>query len=281
MSSVSPQPHRLGIHAGLGFHVPFQERIRFFRDAGFDAISLWWEERHERARELRHLAPEMIRKTGLYIDNIHVPYYCCNDLWSSDAIARSRALKLHSSWIDDAARHDIPTVVMHVTLGNTPPIPTTHGLDSYRALTDHAQNQGVVLALENTRSDAHVAWLLDRIPSPALGLCFDTSHSHLWGDEPLNLLSRYGARLVATHLSDTDGKRDQHWVPGRGVVAFDEITRQLGVIGYSGTVLLEVTHREENEDFMAFLLDARDKASEIAHLISNQFTNDEREVSNG
>ncbi|PCJ62467.1 MAG: sugar phosphate isomerase [Candidatus Hydrogenedentota bacterium] len=273
--------HRIGIHAGLGFHVPFQERIHLFHDAGFDTISLWWEERHERARELRHLAPDMIRNTGLYIDNIHVPYYCCNDLWSEDSVTRKYALDLHLSWIDDAARHHIPIMVMHVTMGIKPSPPTSTGLDSFQALTDHAENQGVVLAIENTRSDAHVAWLLDQIPSPALGLCFDTSHSHLWGDDPLHLLSRYGSRLITTHLSDTDGKRDQHWVPGRGVVAFDQVAHQLNSLQYTGTILLEITHREENGDFKTFLLDARNKASEIAQSIYTQNTNDEREISNG
>ena len=58
------------------------------RDAGFDAVSLWWEEKHPRGRTLRHLAPDMVRKTGLYLDNMHVPYYCCNDLWSPEESTR-------------------------------------------------------------------------------------------------------------------------------------------------------------------------------------------------
>lgn len=243
---------RLGIYAGFGSTVPFDDRLRLIRDAGFGATALWWEEKNPRIRELRHHAPERVRNAGLYLDNIHVPYFACRELWSPNHAARSEAVALHTRWLDDCRRHNIPRMVMHVSLGASTPEPAEHGLDSFRRLTDHAMEAGVIVAIENTHDDRYITYLLERLDSPALQLCFDTSHDRLYADRPGALLKRWKHRLAALHLSDTDGRRDQHWLPGEGVVDFDALRPHWNDT-YQGAYMLESVPKNRAEDPAGFL----------------------------
>ncbi len=261
----------IGIYAGFGFSTPFADRMAMIHDAGFSATSIWWEERNEQRRRLRHLAPEVVRKAGLLLENIHVPYYNCADLWSPDPDKRRDAVELHARWIKDCIRHDIPMMVMHVALGPATPPPSALGVESLQRLVDVATDGDVTIAIENTRYEGYVNFLLEEIASPHLGLCYDSSHDHLYSDNSGQLLARWGDRLVATHFSDTDGRRDQHWLPGDGVIDFEELSAAFPS-HYAGSYMLEVTTREENEGLPVFLNRARDRIVDVA----KTFTQHER-----
>lgn len=245
-------PDRLGIYAGFGFEIPFEERLRLIREAGFGSTAIWWEEKNPRIRELRHRAPELIRDAGLGLDNIHAPYYACRELWSDKAADRTQSVDLHRSWLDDCSRHGIPRMVMHVSLGSNTPPAGTSGLDSFQRLVDHAERANVTIALENTRNDSYLDYLFERIESPRLALCFDTSHDHLYNAVRGRLLDRWCLRLAALHLSDTDGKRDRHWIPGEGVVDFG-VHQQKWNGTYAGAYMLECVPKDRNEPVPTFL----------------------------
>lgn len=243
----------LGIYAGFGFRVPFDDRLRLIRDAGFGATALWWEEKNPQIRAIRDRAPDLIRRAGLYLDNVHVPYFACRELWSANVAERREAVDLHESWIEDCARHGIPRMVMHVSLGTSTPEPSECGLESFWRLTDRGADAGVTIAIENTHEDRYIRFLMERIDSPALQLCFDTSHDQLYASVPGALLERWKHRLGALHLSDTDGRRDRHWLPGEGVVDFDGL-REYWDEPYDGVFMLESVPKDRSEapaDFLA------------------------------
>ncbi len=257
---------RLGIFlSARRFDVPFAERMAMIRDAGFGATCLWWEEERVEVRRLRHLAPDIVRKHGLRLDNIHVPYRWCNDLWSLKDDRRRAAVERHLGWVDDCRRHDIPLLVMHVTMGRRMPPPNALGIDSLRRIVEAAETSGVAIAIENTRSDRHIEALFHAVPSANLGLCFDTSHDFLHGDPPLRLLEDWGHRLAATHLSDTDGKRDYHWIPGAGSIDFETIAAHLPE-SYTGCYMLEVAPTRREASLGDFLSQARESALSLDRL---------------
>ena len=78
------------------------------RDAGFGATALWWGEDSDRARELRAIVPDLVRNAGLFIDNIHVPYQGCNELWVTDGTpAGTQLLKnIHEGLPPNATNSD-------------------------------------------------------------------------------------------------------------------------------------------------------------------------------
>ncbi len=242
---------RPGIFAWFGIPIPFPDRVRLIRDAGFEVTSLWWEERHPEARRLRHRAPDLAREAGLEVDHIHVPYRGCNDLWSAHDGDRAEAVARHVRWIGDCARHAIPVMVMHAVSGRGNQVRHAHGLDSMSRILEAAAHHGVTVALENTRRNDLLDLMLDHFPVPHLGLCYDNAHDALHDATPLALLLRRRERLTTTHISDCDRKRDQHWIPGEGVLDFDVLQEALGT--YRGTRLLEVVPKDRAEAPEPFL----------------------------
>ena len=45
--------------------------------------------------------------------------------------------------------------------------------------------------------------------------------------------------LSALHVHDNDGRGDNHWLPGQGVIDWSDFSKALGEIGFEGTVSLE------------------------------------------
>jgi sugar phosphate isomerase/epimerase len=117
----------------------------------------------------------------------------------------------------------IPILVAHLSKGHDAPSPTPRGLDRLVDLVEEAARSGVVIALENVRSNAALDLALVKIESPHLGFCYDSSHDFLHTAHPTAILRRWGDRLVYTHLSDNDGSRDCHWIPGRGTIDWKAI----------------------------------------------------------
>ena len=241
------------MYAAFGFHVPFEERLDHIAHVGFNATSLWWEHKNERVRELKHFAPEMVRNAGLDIESIHIPYANCNDLWSETGEIRDAALEQHRQWIDDCNRHEVPIMVMHTTLGKQPPEVNESGIDAYRDLVRHAEAGGVCIGIENTRVNTHIDALLEAINSPGLGFCYDISHDVLYSDQPGKLLRDHGTRLVSTHLADTDGILDRHWLPGAGVINYADILQDFPTDSYRGTIMLEVSCGRKETDVKEFI----------------------------
>lgn len=229
----------LGLHLSFTRTTPLPERLCILRDAGFDSTALWWEHQRPEIRALRDRAPEMVRSAGLDLDHIHVPYFACNELWSENDTEREAAFALHRGWVEDCGRHAIPRMVMHVSRGRSAPPPHAAALDDFRGLADLAERTGVVIALENTHLPGHLHALFEHIESPALGLCYDIAHDRLHSGAPLALLRRWRDRVAALHVSDTDGRRDWHWLPGAGNTDFAAVGACLGAEGFAGALMLE------------------------------------------
>ena len=101
--------------------------------------------------------------------------------------------------------------------------------------------------------------MFQALPSKNLGLCFDTSHDFLYADPPLQLLKDWGHRLVTTHFSDTDGRRDYHWLPGEGSIDFNSVGEHFPE-SYTGCHMLEVVPKVKGGPLDEFLVRARESA---------------------
>ncbi|TWH60180.1 sugar phosphate isomerase/epimerase [Desulfitobacterium sp. LBE] len=209
---------KIGIFSWFGFVLPFGERISLIQEAGFTGTSLWWEDEEEPFPMPKERMPALVRERGLILENIHVPWCDANALWSDDQALRREIIARHKQWIEDCARFEIPLLVMHLCDGENPPAPNEYGLASMGELAKAAEELGVRIAVENTRRRDSVDYVLQHIASRALGFCFDSSHHRLTDQEDFQLLRTWGDRLMTTHLSDNDGLKDRHWLPGHGVI---------------------------------------------------------------
>ncbi len=239
MSILPPPPdHRLGIFGWFGYRMPLPELFRLIRAAGFSLVSLWWEPTEKRYAAI-HSQPGLARDAGLIVESVHVPFRHANALWHPDPDIRHPVLDDHLTWLEDCRAYGIPRMVMHVVSGEAKAAHVDVGLDSFRQLVFAAEASGVTLALENTRRPDLLDLLLATFPAPALGLCYDAAHDRLWPGAPPGTLARHDNRLVTTHLSDTDGGMDRHWLPGDGVIDWPAIMGALAT-DYTGPLMLEV-----------------------------------------
>lgn len=259
----------LGIFSWFGYVLPFAERIELIKAAGFTATSVWWEDEDAPFPIKKEDMPALVRAKGLYLENIHAPFADSNALWSDNDCLRNSVIETYLQWLTDCRDFGIPRMVMHITEGDNPPAPNEHGLNSMLELVKAAEELGVVIAIENTYRTDNVPYLLNRIQSKHLGFCFDSSHHHLRSPQDFRLLEEYGRRLAATHLSDNDGLKDRHWLPGHGIIHWTELVRSFPK-GYAGCLTLEAypTDEERQGEPGKFLETAYQRIAHVQRLIT-------------
>lgn len=123
-------------------------------------------------------------------------------------------------------------------------------LEAFAPLAAVAAGHGVTIAVENMapvsgrrRFGSRIADLVDlvdEIGSPNLGVCLDTSHAHLAGEDIPAAVDVLGPRLVTTHISDNLGTHDDHLLPYSGGIEWAGIVSALGRVGYTGLFNLEI-----------------------------------------
>lgn len=130
-------------------------------------------------------------------------------------------------------------------------------IESFTRLAGHAAQHGVSLAVENmcdvttparnalgrrnygaTIPELHE--LIDAVGMPNMGICYDTGHGNIQGLDMAEAVRQCGERLIATHIQDSDGTRDQHYSPMRGSIDWEHGIAALREIGYAGLFNLEI-----------------------------------------
>lgn len=246
----------LGIFSWYGYRTPMKERMAAIVQTGFAASSVWLGRTEPMVRSgQQELIPPILRDLGLSFEYIHGAYTNCNKLWSDDASDREIIYTDYARDIEYCGRHEIPTLVVHISKGLNPRPPGEAGLEVIACLAKRAEELGVRLAVENTRQPSHIDYILENLDSPALGFCYDSSHDFLHCEKPGEILRRWGHRLLVTHLSDNDGLTDKHWLPGKGTGDWGAIARAFPLATYRGFLTLEVLPKRGDDlpqaDFLA------------------------------
>ena len=83
--------------------------------------------------------------------------------------------------------------------------------------------------------------LADRLDSPWVGLNFDIGHAYCVGEEPAEWIPRMAPHTKHYHLEDIAATRKHaHLVPGRGVIDFPAVLREIIKSGYQGWITVEL-----------------------------------------
>ncbi len=167
---------------------------------------------------------------------------------STDAAARAQAVTEVQKVLNVAKALPYRTLVLH--LGLPAQVATTHDNDAAAArrsldvIVPYAAECGVQVALEvqtNALStpDALVALLEDAGDWPLAGICLDVGHARLLGD-PVDAIEVASGHIVACHVHDTGGSRDDHLVPYEGSVDWTRALLAFQKVGYSGPWTFEL-----------------------------------------
>jgi len=243
------------------------EGFRLIRQAGFEGVLLWWD--FADGGEDYRKQPELARREGLWVENIHTPFGHVQDIWEDNAAGQA-LFDYYMTCVGDCAAFGIPTMVMHAhKRGIPPPADLRLGLGRFNRIVDRAEQKGVDVAMENQRSPTQMklaAWLLEEIGSPRFGFCLDSGH-HNAREEDVDMLARFGHRLMALHLHDNDATDDQHLLPFDGTTDWAKQMRAIAATGYKGPTTLEVVNEGYGEKSPAeFLAIAYERAKRLEQL---------------
>ncbi|MBZ9689700.1 sugar phosphate isomerase/epimerase [Clostridium estertheticum] len=233
--------NKIGITTINGYPLTMDERMEAFRNAGFHSILLWWGDDEIESKAYRVALAD---KYNLMIENVHASTDGLNSLWI-DSIDGESIVERSKNCILECNQFNIRTMVMHLTNGSNPPPVSRTGIYRMEKIIECAENNHIVLAIENMRVPEHVKFVLDTYPTPCIKFCYDSGHEHYWSPN-INWLSLYGDRVGAIHLSDNVGNMDSHLIPFDGNVKWQRIIENLSKSSYTGTITIEAEKGSSN-----------------------------------
>ncbi len=246
---------RKGIFSWYGYESHLSNRLKLIAGVGFNSTCIWFGniEKSYKDGTLGEMI-KLARKLGLFVDNVHAPINQCNYIWSDKTEERNIIFGILCQCIYFCSNNGIPNVVIHISSGNNPPRFCESGLALLQQLIDLAKQEGVVIAVENCRKREHFDYVFSNLESENLGFCYDSSHDALWGKPSIDILKKWGEKLVTLHLSDNQGVNDDHWLPGEGIVQWEAVIQLLNDSNYNGSIMLEVVPKnldaEMENDFL-------------------------------
>jgi sugar phosphate isomerase/epimerase len=213
-------------------------------------------------------------KTRLELHKLQMPMMCYSpDFTIPDAEARRAEVAKQRRVME--ATSALGGAFCRVLSGQRrPEVSREQGIDwvveCIEALLPQAEELGLTLTMENHYKDNYWTYpefaqasdifcaILDRVPSPRLGVNYDPSNAIIAGEDPLAVLDKVKDRVVTMHASDRSLKPGytlddlraqenavgyasvlQHGEIGQGLNDFDAIFRTLRAAGFQGWVSIE------------------------------------------
>lgn len=185
----------------------------------------------------------LLAKYNVECENLHSPFNHINDIWL-DCEGGEQMLAELKNCVDHCVIANAPTMIVHMSSGNTPPPITDIGRARYEKLVEYAIKKNVKVAFENLRKTANFAWAMETFYNePMVGFCWDCGHEACY-QNGREFMPWYGEKLICTHIHDNCGEpdADDHLLPFDGAVNFDRFAEHIKNSGYKGSFMLEVAN---------------------------------------
>ena len=246
---------RIGVYAYCGFDVPAEERFRKVKEAGFQKVAVWCHSDFNTYSGISEYEQfKFVREQGLTVSYAHAPIKYAPYLMNKHYGAKE-AIKTHKIYLKGAKEQGVKICVIHL------PEVTPVVIDNVAEIAAFAKDQGITLAVENLTGAAPFDDLFREIKD--ISFCYDTCHALMFGDDEGKMADRYMDRLVTTHLSDGDGKKDCHFMVGDGVYRFDLLAEKLRKDGYKGDFVLEAFQSAKYADISEFFAIGKERLERI------------------
>lgn len=218
------------------------EEIDLYKRCGFDGVFTdWGEDFFEIAKK--------IKAENLTYQSVHAPFIGCDQLWKEGKEGDKIADRLIAC-LRDSDKVGVHLVIMHAFIGfDYDTKPNEIGIDRFGKIFQEAKKLGTVVAVENTEGEEFLDALQTAfVDDPTVGFCIDTGHEMCY-NRSKDLITKYGKKLVATHLNDNLGITgekifwldDAHLLPFDGIADWQGIADRLNRIGYKGELTFELT----------------------------------------
>ncbi len=242
------------------------EILDSIKESGFRNIFIHWESNeyneHNWAEQI-----EYINKIGLNIVFAHLSYKGINSIWEEGTTGDSLVEKYMKD-ISDCKKHNISMVVMHLTSGKDAPMYNEIGLNRLHKIINHAKEQNVKVAFENTKIKGYLEYVIDNIKDENVGICYDSGHCHVHFNDEFDF-GKFKDRIFAVHLHDNDKTDDLHLLPFDGTIDWEETVRNLKQANFNRHITLESVYRYEYLNLTP--LEFYKKSYEIANKLAKMY----------
>lgn len=210
-------------------------------------------------------------KYGIVMENYHAPFSHINDIWL-DIPEGEAMLKELTDSIDNCAKYGVPTLIVHLSSGDTPPRMNDLGFSRFDKLMAYAKEKGVTIAFENQRKLANLAYVFEQYEEARF--CWDTGHEacFAYGRQFMPLFSD---KLAALHVHDNYciHNGDNHMIPFDALIDFDRVTSQIADSDFDRSLMLELIAKKHTP-YLEMGADAYyKKAAEVAKRLAFEIEN--------
>jgi sugar phosphate isomerase/epimerase len=232
---------------------PVLDEIETFARLGFDYLELAMDPpmaHHSILSSSRAVITRALKVNGLGLI-CHLPTFLSTaDL--TESLRQASLTEMRRS-LEVAADLGAKKVVLHPSMAGGMGafvLDTVKGyaFDFLSEIVDTAHGLDVTICLENMFPRNRFGVEPDDFEEifktfPSLRLTLDTGHANVddrRGRRLKELVNRFGHWIGHLHVSDNQGKRDDHLAVGQGTINFTRLVRRLKIAGYDDTVTLEV-----------------------------------------
>lgn len=211
--------YKLCLGTGMGFSNSTEEQIRLIKEAGFDGFFTNAESPENMIRY-----SQIAKEEGLIYQSAHAPFGNMHIMWEGNDEEAEEVLKTLTDCVDSCEASGVSLLICHVIIGMERHTPNAQGAERFRKLALYAQQKGVKIAFENTEGEEYLEAVLEKCKDlDNVGFCFDSGHERCYNYSK-DMLSLYGDRLIATHLNDNLGMKDENektWHDDLHLLPFD------------------------------------------------------------
>lgn len=190
---------------------------------------------------------------GIQVWSVHMAWSNTVDISTLNEEDRANTIETHIEVMKLLAPLNVQKYVIHPSAE-----PVTdedrserlqNSINSLKILSKEAQRHSGKIALEvmprtllgNTSDE--LLYIINEVDK-GLEICFDTNH--VLQESPEEFVRKAGSLITTLHVSDYDAVDERHWMPGRGVINWNQVIHELVKIGYEGPWMYEVVRRESD-----------------------------------
>ncbi len=212
----------IGVCFYFGFDLPPEQKAKMIKDNGFDCVITNADKKWDCQNGSFRSQIKLFRKYGLKPSSLHMRYHDENLklFWEEGRAGRRLERRLKKDlWL--ASRYNFSCVVTHIS-GKYSEV----GKKRLERILSFCKKVNVPIAIENTRNRVLFEKVFQNIKNDYLKFCYDSGHNNCF-DKGFDYFSKYGDKLVALHLHDNMGKKDDHTLNSLGTIDWDKIAKEL------------------------------------------------------
>ncbi|MCK4233437.1 sugar phosphate isomerase/epimerase [candidate division WOR-3 bacterium] len=213
----------------------------------FDGLELRLKEPHfdhNEDREIKELG-KRAKSAKIKIYSLHAPSGI--DLSSVNEWDRVRSVREVEKAVVIANRIGADYVIIHPGEGRSEGEKQLRMFkNSMDEIVEFAEDWGTLILIENTLpgrigdTPEEIVTILKMYEKSNIGFCLDTSHLNLLGLKMSDIIEPLGNYIKEVHVSDNQGKKDDHTLPYEGNVDWEDFLKGLKDIRFDGTLCFEL-----------------------------------------